>query len=630
MSTTNIDDLPNTEIEDLLINKLAIKNEDDSDDDEYKSKVLKSQIVVDFSISISERLRTIDDYYCTSGLEVVEILKRILSIYMFSTTLDVEDYICNICLHLTRLPISLRLETAKDLVFAKDTPKSVNVLQSLLSETITQQDDSIPIPIIVSSIYIFMLYCDEHDKSNAFDYFVSVLSNFKLSSEYRYKLITSLKIHLSENEKRLLFFEEKSFRIYLHNQKNSSIYRNLSGQILLIKYPNSSGNSECDLLSISEDENSTYNERADAADIVLRYGGTDEYKDIAKKIIKNLGAIEHGIESTRNIFYNNQNAHSEHIEKSAVEILKKLSSKLVLNDLTFDQVINNIQKYMDSTKCTAEDQKLDSTKCNGEQQKLDSTKCNGEQQKLDSTKCTAEDQKLDSTKCTAEEQQKLSEKFATTHDNVLITLHRISLDHALYSDLNLSLKHALVYVYTFITQYEKESDLMSRLIEELADSANICSTGILERIVNTLTGYIEYGVGIGFEEEINASLSGRLNYKIRNIPTMKCLHTSHSKQFCNCILQKSFLDYNPNQDSSCFHQRVCNEKCTFNEDLMNDVLEQLIIPTHKYNSRTRFLMFFRHIISEIMEELRNDYKDLIDIPTFDLYFKKALILYEGQ
>ena len=618
MSTTNIDDLPNTEIEDLLINKLAIKNEDDSDDDEYKSKVLKSQIVVDFSISISERLRTIDDYYCTSGLEVVEILKRILSIYMFSTTLDVEDYICNICLHLTRLPISLRLETAKDLVFAKDTPKSVNVLQSLLSETITQQDDSIPIPIIVSSIYIFMLYCDEHDKSNAFDYFVSVLSNFKLSSEYRYKLITSLKIHLSENEKRLLFFEEKSFRIYLHNQKNSSIYRNLSGQILLIKYPNSSGNSECDLLSISEDENSTYNERADAADIVLRYGGTDEYKDIAKKIIKNLGAIEHGIESTRNIFYNNQNAHSEHIEKSAVEILKKLSSKLVLNDLTFDQVINNIQKYMDSTKCTAEDQKLDSTKCNGEQQKLDSTKC------------TAEDQKLDSTKCTAEEQQKLSEKFATTHDNVLITLHRISLDHALYSDLNLSLKHALVYVYTFITQYEKESDLMSRLIEELADSANICSTGILERIVNTLTGYIEYGVGIGFEEEINASLSGRLNYKIRNIPTMKCLHTSHSKQFCNCILQKSFLDYNPNQDSSCFHQRVCNEKCTFNEDLMNDVLEQLIIPTHKYNSRTRFLMFFRHIISEIMEELRNDYKDLIDIPTFDLYFKKALILYEGQ
>ena len=31
-----------------------------------------------------------------------------------------------------------------------------------------------------------------------------------------------------------------------------------------------------------------------------------------------------------------------------------------------------------------------------------------------------------------------------------------------------------------------------------------------------------------------------------------------------------------------------------------------------------------------MEEIRDEFKDYMDIPTFDLYFRKAVISYEGE
>jgi len=85
-------------------------------------------------------------------------------------------------------------------------------------------------------------------------------------------------------EKEYVYYERVCLLHFIQNEFNSSSTRILCGQILLMKY---SENVEEILLSISENTKEEYNVRADATDVVLRYG-KDNYKSIAKNIILEL------------------------------------------------------------------------------------------------------------------------------------------------------------------------------------------------------------------------------------------------------------------------------------------------------------------------------------------------------
>ena len=527
-----------------------------------------SQIVSDFSIKIENRLEAIDKYYEYYGDDIVEVLRRLVGIFNITVNSSLELYLSKICTD-TNIPFEFRLETAKDTSLCHETDSCFKPLDILCSKLSKMPD--IPTPKKVDAICVLMrrdLY-----KENSLYYFIDIINNVLLASEYRYRLITSLK-HIFDLRKTfktreevekidsdLTYYEKELMFTFANNTMNTHSTRILAGQLLLSKY-------KCEkiediLLDIANNKTVEYNTRADATDVVLRYGG-DVYKEIAKNIIIELG--KNGNNVVRNIYENAQNAHNKDVEQSAIESLEKLYTKRVITNekLDFEDLANEL----------------------------------------------------------------ISQGFSKT------TINRISLDNATYSKLSITLRSALLLVYSYIKESTYKDILLERLKEELYESEGICSTGILERIVNTLTGFDdELGLRISFEDQILGNLSAKLNAKINSIISYDCIHT----KICDCkamACMGRLAKYKKCGScvvctkKECVH--VCNEKNNCNEELVDKVLEEMIIPTKFYNKRTTFLRVFRLYISDIMEEIRNDFKDDIDIPSFDLFFKRAIINYEGE
>ena len=352
--------------------------------------------------------------------------------------------------------------------------------------------------------------------------------------------------------------------------------------ILIVKYNFTDGVFSI-LLDIANNVNIEYNTRADATDVVLKYGDTKS-KELATAIIIKLGQAGNKGE-VKTLYENAQNAHSESIEQSAISCFENIVKyKLIKkegtnNDIDFDYVI---------------------------------------------------------------------EKLGELNDDERITLNRIQMDHALYTKFACSLKTAIVVMYSFITSHEFSELLIDRLRDELCSSAGICSSGIFERIMNTPSGIIdELSITISFDEQITANLSGRLNAKIRGIVAKPCFHMS-IPAFCDCKSRiciagreklsgaygrrQKGVDYNPCGDCmvcknvKCTHQ--CTENC--NETICDNILEEMIIPTHEYNKRQTFLKFFTMTISDIIEELREEFLEYMDEATFELYMKRAILQYQGE
>ena len=172
-----------------------------------------------------------------------------------------------------------------------------------------------------------------------------------------------------------------------------------------------------------------------------------------------------------------------------------------------------------------------------------------------------------------------------TRDSVDGALARISIDRAVYGHSNMGLSTILAKVWTYIQNSEYREELQKRLIEELVESNEKCSTGYAGRLVNTLSGFDEkMSVGISFEDQIIANLEGRLNARIR------------------------MLD---------------------DEEMVDKILEEMTIPVIEYDKRSHFLRFFREHISKIREEMYSEFCGHMDDTDYDFYFRKAIIHYEG-
>lgn len=89
-------------------------------------------------------------------------------------------------------------------------------------------------------------------------------------------------------------------------------------------------------------------------------------------------------------------------------------------------------------------------------------------------------------------------------------------------------------------------------------------------------------------------------------------------------------------DEKCVHSCIINETQSnketnvCNTEFMYLILEEMIVPTHEYDKRRNFLKFFRYILPNIMEELKEEFKPYVDDATFELYMRKAILAYEGD
>lgn len=609
-------------------------------------------VLLDFSNDEDVRFTALELFYKIHGYEVVEILKKLVSVFCMSQTKLFQQFLLRICKH-SSLPFSLRLETCKDICYYKDNDVELfELLHALINEIPSVNESKKEEITFVKELEAIMtLMRNDNFVSQSKMNMKNFLNKKKdLTCDYRYKSITSLQTNFDQR-KRWLTKEEREmldktlydyqldlFTFFASDKDNDATYRILSAQFLLSQIEKFESDVErqkiinfnlCTiLLDIGNDQINVYNTRADAIDVVLRFGIDLDCKEKAKEKMLCLakeGADKKGVFT---IYNNAQNAHADSIEKSALETFQQLSRFPFLSEFSlpiFERICETIKPHL--------------------------------------------------------------------NDNGNMALTRITLDNAVYGNLKLTLKSALFLVYKYIEQVADTGTkqlLFSRLYEELSESAGICSTGIFERMANTFTGIIDaLGIFISLEDQIMAVFATKLTNAITSLEKKACVHSlfcscqdyicnagkffislfcswennsdkflideetfflckQHESETCGectfCQNRKVIRDKikvqkikhidKSNSTLLCVHQCKENENC--NVSFMERLLEEMMIPVGLHYKRKTFLTFFRKFFPDIYSEIANEYVGTFDKPkildhtSFDLYIRKAVLQYVGE
>lgn len=528
------------------------------------------EFLMDGSVDVKLRIAMLYKYYKKHGeAQCTEIISRITTMYQFSGTKILEKYLYEIC---TKSKISpfLKITSAKSL--CSFDPKKEIGYKAL--DTVCQDMTDVATPCKIDAICLLM--CHKSYKINARNYFCIIINNQELECDYRYKTILSLENKKLDEQD---YFIHESMLEFFCNNSNRTLYRILAGQYLIQKCNISQDekeNLEITIMSFSQDPELDYNLRADAADVILSLGSI-ENKIKAREIIMILGRKDGKVKT---IFDNAQNVHIDEIEKSVLDALEFLSGidiKTISNvpgssPITFEYVKKQIEDELEKSK--------------------------------------------------PEEKGIKMEKYEENKDKINISLNRIYMDRALYSCYNCSLIHILLKIWTYITTHKSETDMKTRLLEELIDMSGTCSSGFSSRLVNVISGFGDFNLSISWRDQIIANFTGRLNARARNITNEEKLQENGklyniSKYVCDCC-DNNLID-------DVFHRKKLLSQLI---DFQGSVLEEMSLNCNDFAQRKTFLKFFRKNMLGIRQELHLEFKEYIQDTDFDLYFRAAISNYE--
>lgn len=532
-TVTNLSDLDN-----LTTNNTNLLIDETKEDDISLSRTESLSLF----LPIETRMSSLVKYhnFCKNdpNISFEEVISRIIGMYFFSKTIVLEEYLIEICKTID-INISYRIECSKNI--EEKGFEHINNMFLLESSTIK----TLSTPIRIDTV-LFLMKSDKF-KEQAREYFCEIVNDSSIEEIYRYKTIQKLesifeasktsiplrvqrkkKIEISDKniEKFIYYSKEASIR-FIKNDRNTFTYRTLACQYLFEKCNVNDNDNliefiEKFLMSVADNQNINDDTRADACDVILQYG-SEEAREGARNIIYVLGG---GDRVQNNIFKNAQNVHVRSIEESVQNIIDKLIGYHPRNKkfYNFSQSRDDILKLIEK-----------------------------------------------------EEKE--------TKQQVEGAIIRIGLDRAVYGNSNVSLSTILANVWTYIQDSEFKIELEKRLLEELVESNNKCSTGYASRLVNTLSGFDEnMSVTISYEDQIVSNLEGRLNAKIRLIE---------------------------------------------NEEYMEKILNEMTIPVLFFHQRSNFLKFFRENVSKIRQEMYEEFRHHMTDIDYDFYFRKAIIHYEG-
>lgn len=328
----------------------------------------------------------------------------------------------------------------------------------------------------------------EINKEIAQECLIEILEDMALPSDYRYKTITGFisktgfSTYLNAQKIKIPYDEEFVYGLqtrFFYENQNGVRERILSGQHMLTM--DCIDNEEREkiiniLLGIAENTSYDENTRADAADVVLRLGTKDQIEK-ARTLITNLGfsALGKGdkkniLDNVKTIYSNSQNIHDEKI----AECVGKFIEKLVKENAKARPYHEIQQEVVNLLKDRTKQENQDGTPL------------------LDNKK-----------------------KFAA-----LSALNRVSIDTATFTKYNISISEVFVHVWLKILTHPENTDvrkmLEDRLIEELVEMGDTCSSGHAGRFVNVLAS-VDADLQISYESQIAANLAGRINARIRDI-----------------------------------------------------------------------------------------------------------------
>lgn len=639
----------------------------------YKDMLIN--ISMDLSFPLERRTKAIEIYNKHFELDVIELTTKISGMYMFSRAKILEEYMYELCVK-SNISNNIKVILAKSLGYHGEDIGyiALNVLCNELSGD--QMDISTPIYIDT----IKLLFKSEKYRSNALEYFIKVINNKKIDCDYRYNAILSLENDLGDmeslisnpedsddNEENIRIKEDncktkstnefmiesikQSMNAFFYMEDNEMMYRLLSSQYIFQNYAkNEEDNYQEDtninieniediLINIAENPDIEYNLRADATDIVLKFG---KNKDRAQRVIMLLGDIEG---KAKTIFENAQNAHYDEFAKSVNDGIDFLNTIPILkikgNIITFDYIMKQVKTL---TEKTYHDNDIDAI-------------------------------------------QKIN-----------VAMNRINMDRALYSKYNCTLVGILLKVWTYLSSHESENEMKKRLLEELHDMAGICSTGFAERLINVISGFGDFNFRISFEEQIVANFSGRLTARAKNILTewdspdkikmvagilininpelkktlirMYLSDMGALKKYCYVKkgpyggvidvfedtieyeklvgkltkdkiyptdeqIYNIYLDYLQKEGIASKYRRSSKKSSVLPssnyvilEEFRNNVLSEIIIDTSNANERKCFSAFLGAEMLSIREELYEEFKEHITDQEFDNYFRTAVCRFE--
>ena len=278
----------------------------------------------------------------------------------------------------------------------------------------------------------------------------------------------------------------------------------------------------------------SYDQRADAADTVIHYASVDEsyvlWKELGKTTIEELSA---GNEVVKSLYTNRQNVHDETVMKSVNEMVVKVNT-YTESKYSFNEVVDDIILRMDLYTRSIEKESLEETELKKEFDTIRQAEHfsgYNEDEDEDEDEYGFIDESGLNMGITAEEdvEESVEEKAITrtvinissdiTKGGIILALNRISDDIIKYNDYTAC--ETLLVIYTIITSIDEQdpwfATLFQRLLEELNDMADTCSSGHMARLINILSGYKDFCIKISFKSQISAEIQAMIRSKIMEI-----------------------------------------------------------------------------------------------------------------
>ena len=331
---------------------------------------------------------------------------------------------------------------------------------------------------VESSRYLFSTEDDDYVQI-AQEALIEIIETDGYNSEFRYKTIagfiskTGINTELNATKLYIPYDEEFVYAlqiIFFYSDTNGVRERILSGQHMLqMQCVSQEDKKEIGtvLMKLARDKGADHRVRADAADVLLREGVGDQVKE-AREIIGELGfsALDKKgmgslLGNAKTIYSNAENAHDEKIAESVDRFILKIIKETHVKVRPFHEVHQEVANLIRSKKLESGDRHA-----------------------------------------------------------AYKALNRVSIDTATFTDYKITIAEIFVHVWIRIRNYKDKdirSELEQRMIEELIEMADTCSSGHSERFINVIST-VDDTLKIGWDSQIIANMAGRLEARMRDCP----------------------------------------------------------------------------------------------------------------
>lgn len=460
--------------------------------DDYASKNEDEKL----KINIIEKLKEITDEFKLSPSEKINILKKLLKIkefnsYCLEAIWKIRDSISHIKGYDLDDIIDFLVELSKTSDFLPHERIVSTVIlynHGYISKCydcfkVISSDDSVDYKNRIEAAKFLFASDDDDNQEYAQTVIIEIidLPNEKLSSEKRYKIITEfltksgIRSFLNNSKLRIPYNEEFVYGIqiiFFYNPNNGIREKILSGQHLLqMECVDSLEKLHIEnyLLDLSLNKKYEQNIRADAADVVLRLSSSNDQKLKAREIIGKIGFEDireksdgNLLSTTETLYTNSQNVH-EFTDQIDFIVEKLIKENISLGGLKFENIHDVVSNYARSCIKNREDRYL-----------------------------------------------------------ILKSLNRIAIDTATFTKFNSTLGEIFTLVWLRIDHVftgEVKEEVKKRVLQELIDMGETCSSGHISRIINALCVYDDsVSLKISWSQQIISNFVGRLNAKIRDYP----------------------------------------------------------------------------------------------------------------